>query len=240
MLFECGFPRSSLFIVAILLLAACTAENGSAPNERQAGEGKLTFASGRPGQTFVYECDDKSRVVARIEVGKAWLFLRSGTVSLPQFQAASGADSSDGAMYSDGVITYRSKGEAASIERPDHSRVECTNNRFEAIWEDAKLRGADFRGTGNEPGWYLEISNAYGIVYVTNYGTDRFHFEEFDTDSDDASRTTKYQASKNGHELTVLLQGKPCMDSMSGAQFATRVTVSLDGKSLNGCGRALH
>jgi uncharacterized membrane protein len=240
MLFGHRFPRASPLVAGILLLTACTAENDSAPHEGQANENKPSFAPGRAGQTFVYECKNESRIVVRVEDEKAWLFLRSGTVSLPQVQSLSGVDSSDGAVYSDGAITYRGKGEDASIERPEHARVECTNNRVEAIWEDAKLRGADFRGTGNEPGWYLEISKAYGIVYVTNYGSDRYHFEEFDADSDDASGSTVFEASKGGHELTILLEGRPCMDSMSGAEFATKVTVSLDGESWNGCGKALH
>lgn len=36
--------------------------------------------------------------------------------------------------------------------------VHCKNNRAEAIWEDAKLRGVDFRAVGNEPGWHLELT----------------------------------------------------------------------------------
>ena len=113
-------------------------------------------------------------------------------------------------------------------------------NRRQAIWEDAKLRGADFRATGNEPGWYMEISEAYGIIYVTNYGSDRYHFEEFETNSDAASRTTIFKAGKGGRELLVSLTGRRCTDSMSGEKFETTVVVTLDSTQLNGCGRALH
>ncbi|UCH47630.1 MAG: MliC family protein [Betaproteobacteria bacterium] len=189
---------------------------------------------GRPGATYVYECGDQSVFTARIEGEKAWLFLRSGTISLPHVEAASGA------KYSDGTTTYWSKGESAMLERPGHPRTECKNNRRMAIWEDAKLRGADFRATGNEPGWYMEISEAYGIVFVANYGSDRYHFEEFETNSDAASRETIFKASKDGRELLVLLAGKRCTDSMSGEKFETTVVVTLNETKLNGCGRALH
>lgn len=40
--------------------------------------------------------------------------------------------------------------------------------------------------------------------------------------------------------LEVVIQGKACTDSMSGERFAVSVFVSVDGKQLGGCGRALH
>ena len=243
---EVRFPHLILSIAAMFLVASCADEEGVSGDEEQAGETKPSFAVGRPGQTFVYQCVDGSAFTARVEGDRAWLFLRSGTVSLPQVQSASGAEhrdgamNSDSAMYSDGVISYWRKAEEASLERPGRERISCTNNRAEAIWEDAKLRGADFRATGNEPGWYMEINQAYGIIFVTNYGSDRYHFEAFDSTSDEALKKTKFEASKDGHDLTVLLEGKSCMDSMSGAKFATKVTVTLGTTTLNGCGRALH
>ncbi|UCD67964.1 MAG: MliC family protein [Betaproteobacteria bacterium] len=220
-------------IAVLLLLAGCSSGEdsavlGAAPADAQ------SIAPGRDGTTYVYECDDQSVFTARVEGEKAWLFLRSGTISLPHVEAASGA------KYSDGKTTYWSKGESAALERPGSPRIECKNNRRQAIWEDAKLRGADFRATGNEPGWYMEISEAYGIVFVTNYGSDRYHFEEFETNSDPASRETIFKASKNGHELLVVLVGKRCTDSMSGEKFETTVVVTLNATQLNGCGRALH
>ena len=86
------------------------------------------------------------------------------------------------------------------MERPNHRRVECKNNRAKAIWEDAKLKGADFRATGNEPGWHLEISRSFGIVFVTNYGSDRYTFAAPQPISDETSRTTKYEVNENGRE----------------------------------------
>jgi uncharacterized membrane protein len=36
------------------------------------------------------------------------------------------------------------------------------------------------------------------------------------------------------------LEGQRCNDSMSGETFPTRVSVTLNGRILQGCGRALH
>ncbi|MBW2335916.1 MAG: MliC family protein [Deltaproteobacteria bacterium] len=97
-------------------------------------------------QTYVYECNDGYGFVARIEGENAWLFLPNGTISLPHVRSGSGA------RYSDGSITFWSKGEAALLETDGNSRRNCRNNRRKAIWEDAKLNGIDFRAVGNEPG----------------------------------------------------------------------------------------
>ena len=40
-------------------------------------------------------------------------------------------------------------------------------------------------------------------------------------------------------DSSVLIEGKPCVDSMSGESFQTTVTVTFDGKIYAGCGRAL-
>lgn len=220
-------------MAGVLLLVACTSDTDSSGETGQTSEEQASVF-GRIGKTYVHECSDESRFTARIEGEKAWLFLPSGTISLPHVPAASGA------RYSDGVTTFWSRGEEASLERQGHPRVQCKNNRPEAIWEGAKLRGADFRGRGNEPGWYVEISNHYGIVFVTNYGSDRYHFETFTMGSDETSRKTRFEASHDAGEMLITLEGRRCSDSMSGEQFETRVTVIFEGKKLNGCGRALH
>ena len=221
-------------LVTLVLLAGCTADEGAAEADKNSDAPPSTTVPGRAGQTFVYECNDGSEFTARVEDAKVWLFLASGSISLPHVPAASGA------KFSDGAVTYWSKGESAMLERPDHQRTECTNNRRKAIWEDAKLRGADFRAVGNEPGWNLEISRQYGIQFVNNYGADRYTFPMVEAVSDQASRTTIYRTKEGGHELEIVLEGKACADTMSGEKFETNVTIRFDGTRLNGCGRPLH
>jgi len=221
------------FLALVFLLTACSDDSDTPPAEESLVNSS-TVSTRPPGRTYVYECPEEFGFTARIEGEKAWLFLPSGTISLPHVPAASGA------KYQDGATIYWSKGEVAILERADHPRVECKNNRGKAIWEDAKLRGADFRATGNEPGWHLEISGGNGIVLVTNYGSDRYTFGTPAPASDEDSRKTRYAVNENGHELVITLEGKRCTDTMSGEPFETIVTVMLDGTRLAGCGKALH
>ncbi len=187
-----------------------------------------------PPQTFVFECDQGYRFPVRIEGEKAWLFLPGETISLPQVPAGSGV------KYSDGKVTFWSKGDAALLEAADGIRRDCRNNRALAIWEHAKLNGVDFRAVGNEPGWHLEISRGRKILVVTNYGQDRYEFTTPEPVSDAKARTATYRAREDEHVLEVVIAGQPCQDTMRGDPFESTVTVTLDGSSYNGCGRPLH
>jgi membrane-bound inhibitor of C-type lysozyme/uncharacterized membrane protein len=186
-------------------------------------------------RTFVYECGEEYQFVARIQGESAWLFLPGETVELPCIESASGA------KYSNGSVTFWSKGEEAILEIEGEARRSCKNNRAKAIWEHAKLNGVDFRATGNEPGWHLEISAGLeSIVFVTDYGQSRFDFPYVEPVVDDEAATALYHVSSKGHEIEVRLEGGGCHDNMSGEAFETSVKVILDGRAHYGCGRALH
>ena len=144
------------------------------------------------------------------------------------------------ARYSDGSITFWSKGEEALLETDENSHRNCRNNRRKAIWEDAKLNGIDFRAVGNEPGWHLEIRTGDKIVFVGDYGQSRYQFATPEPKVDQRSRTTTYEVQEAGHRAVIEIDGRSCGDTMSDETFEATVTVTLDGKKYRGCGRALH
>jgi membrane-bound inhibitor of C-type lysozyme/uncharacterized membrane protein len=223
-------PRRFMSLLcAVALLAACV--QGGAPDEiRQS----IPVPAQGPPRTFVYECGDSYRFTARIEGEKIWLFLPEQTVGLPLVPSASGA------KYSDGLLTFWSKGEEALLEAGQVLRRDCMNNPRLAIWEDAKFRGADFRAIGNEPGWHLEIKAGGKMVFVGDYGQSRYEFPTPEPLNNQQARKTTYEVRTLEHELTVTLEALSCRDSMSGESFETTVTVILDGQIYRGCGRPLH
>ena len=89
--------------------------------------------------------------------------------------------------------------------------------------------GESYRALGQEPGWTVEIANGL-IAYAGDYGQTKI------TVARPAPRTTV-----NGHRyetprLTVDVTHGRCNDAMSGRGYADRVTVTADGKTVNGCG----
>ena len=77
---------------------------------------------------YVYECGDDFTFYARIEVEKAALLLPSLAVTLRQVSAASGA------KYSDGHVTFWSKGKDAVLEVENKNYRACKNNPDKAVW----------------------------------------------------------------------------------------------------------
>lgn len=93
---------------------------------------------------------------------------------------------------------------------------------------------------GNEPGWYLEISQTTHIVFVSDYGQSRHEFEAQPPAIDETARRTTYVAKDAKHTLTVIIEGKTWCDSMSGEVLEVAVFILMDEREYRGCGRALH
>jgi len=218
-------------VATLALVPACASRTASrgVDESRTAATGTESRAS-----TFVYECPDGFSYIARIEGDTARIFIRDRAVALPRVQAASGA------KYADGTTTFWSKGDEALLEVGAETHRACASNRAKAIWEDARLRGVEFRALGQEPGWFLEIMPGGKLVFVTNYGTERHEFVTPDPIVGPSGESTVYRARDAGHELTVLVENRPRRDPMSGELFEATVTVTLDGRTHRGCGRALR
>jgi uncharacterized membrane protein len=104
------------------------------------------------------------------------------------------------------------------------------------VWHTAKLRGVEFRAIGQEPGWLLEITNGEEILIVTDYGKERISLPYVKPREDKAARKSVFQIDA---DTNVLIESKPCTDSMSGESFQTTVTATLGDQTYKGCGRAL-
>lgn len=183
-------------------------------------------------RTFVFACADGLKFVAQTTAeGKAWLFLPTGTLDLQE--AAVGTYLSEG-------VTFKVDGELSQLDEPGGKHPDCRNDRRQAIWEHAKLNGADFRAIGNEPGWNMEIRQQSKLILVTSYGADRLELDLPSSETNHDARSTLYKISQEGQEVTLTISGESCSDSMSGEKFSSKVELMVNGKVLRGCGRALH
>ncbi len=105
-------------------------------------------------------------------------------------------------------------------------------------WADAAMRGVDFRGVGNEPGWSIEIDDGNSIQLVTGYGERTINtpapaprFE---------AGVVHYDVRTEAHEFRVEIEPVACQDSMSGETFEAKVRVILGDSQYRGCGRYLE
>jgi uncharacterized membrane protein len=198
------------------------------------GAGQPTAAPESPAPrdaaTYVFVCDEQTAYTVRATGAKAWVFRPEGTLMLPVVRGKTGV------KYSDGAFELWIDGQQAQLGESGSKLQGCHNDPRRAVWERAKLDGADFRAVGNEPGWNLEILEGSRIVLVADYGASRVERPLPQPLIDQEDRTTRWDAG----ELIVEVIGRPCRDPMSGESFESTVVVTWGERTLTGCGRALH
>jgi uncharacterized membrane protein len=187
-------------------------------------------AAAEQAVTYVFLCDDQAAYTVRATKAKAWIFRSQGTLMLAAVPAETGV------KYSDGAFELRIDGEQAQLGESGEALLQCRNDRRRAVWEKAKLDGADFRAVGNEPGWNLEIREGGRILLVADYGATHVERPLPAPVVDQETRTTRWDAD----DLILEVIGRPCTDTMSGESFQSTVVLNWQKQTLRGCGRALH
>jgi uncharacterized membrane protein len=180
--------------------------------------------------TYVFVCSDLTEYVVRVNAKEAWVFRPGGSLNLPAISTAQAG------KYSNGNFELAITGEQAEFGETGSRLQVCHNDRRRAIWEKAKLDGADFRAVGNEPPWVLEIRDQSRVVLVTGYGAKRIEMRLPPPVEYRDARTTRWIAD----EFQLEIAGHRCNDSMSGETFESTVILVWHGQTLRGCGQALH
>lgn len=179
--------------------------------------------------TMVYDCNG-FEFTARLGPGEMALWLPDRYVILSQVRAASGT------KYQEADLEFWSKDDEALLTVGELQYRDCRLRPERVPWEDARRRGVDFRAIGNEPGWYLEIKSDH-LLFVGGYGTQRVLTPGPVAQAND--KGVSYHAITEANDLMVEVVDAVCADTMSGELFPSQVTVTLNGRVLYGCGRAL-
>jgi putative lipoprotein len=138
----------------------------------------------------------------------------------------------------DGSASVWNKGQEATLDL-DGKTYACVENRRRSIAEDARVRGVEFRATGNEPGWTLEILPDR-LTFVGGYGSDRVATPRPMPSTGPGPDEEVYAAVTEARRLTVRIRRAACVDTMSGERYEAGVEVELDGRWYRGCGRRLQ
>ena len=196
----------------------------------------MTPQSVEPLLTYVWNCDDGQtlRIKNLLRDNAISLELHEGARKLPLVVSASGA------KYSDGSLTFWTKGDTATFERAGSAPVQCSMNRYQSTLADARARGVRYRGTGNEPGWLAEVGPDSRLLWVTNYGAERHEFDSSEPLAGDKPGVEVFRAERDGSSLGVTVSHERCADDMSGEAFDYRMIVESGGRTYRGCAMALQ
>ncbi len=185
-------------------------------------------------RAYVWHCADGQTLVMRNLVREKAIAIdfHDGTRRLDQTVSASGV------RYADSVVVFWTKGGTATLERQGAPPVHCDERRADSLREDARARGVVYRALGNEPGWVLEVGPASRLSWTTNFGQDRFDFEQSQaaTAPDGA---TIYTAQQGDVSIRVSIKAERCVDD-GDVEFDHVVTVESGGQTLRGCGTRLN
>ena len=222
---------SALLLAALITIALSGCVN---PAEDTPVSAPPPPAMDRSIKTFAWNCLITGYVVTdfRNTENAVWLFTQGKTQLLPRERSASGS------KYTNGDYSFFSKGNEAILETPE-GEDHCLKNQQASLLEDAKLRGVDFRGMGNEPGWIIEISGNQ-LYFETNYGTESYEFLLGGHASGSKPNSVVYKGEALGKSISVEISSGRCNDTMSDNVYESFVTVNFEDTTLNGCGQALH
>lgn len=184
-------------------------------------------------QAYVWTCDDGQTIRMRnlLREKAITIEMHEGGRKLPQVISASGA------RYSDGSLTFWTKGDTALLEREGSAPVNCREDSLQSLRADARVRGVVLRGTGNEPGWTVEVGPGSRLEFVTNYGADRHAFDAAESNEGGAR---VYAVTDGEQAIKVTAIAEPCTDDMSGWAFDHRMVVEFGGQTYRGCATDLR
>jgi membrane-bound inhibitor of C-type lysozyme/uncharacterized membrane protein len=185
--------------------------------------------------TNAWDCEDGRYVVSteNPETLALTVFVDNEPRTLERVRSASGV------RYETRGVLFWTKGDEATLEVGDESTL-CRLNPFYSVREDAKLRGADFRAVGNEPGWHLELFSSQPSVLVLDYGERTLRFDASGpVDLPDVTGS-RFTGNTEGLDIRIELTPGPCQDTMVDYEYETTVLVDVGGRQLRGCGEPLH
>jgi membrane-bound inhibitor of C-type lysozyme/uncharacterized membrane protein len=222
--------KSCVVLLLCWVTTACAGGFSFFDSNAQAGD---FIPDSRPlATTLVYDCDGY-QFSARIGPGETALWLPEGYVVLSQVRSPSGT------LYEEGDVSFWSHNSELLLYVGERSYQNCQLRPELAPWEDARLRGIDFRAVGDTPHWSLEIRQGQQLFFIGESATQRVVVPDVDTHTDAAMRS--HHGTTAAHDLGVTILAAPCsLESDTATTYPNQVAVTLDGATYMGCGQDLE
>ncbi len=120
--------------------------------------------------------------------------------------------------------------------------LEVDRDRALAPWDGVFFelaRDRDFRGSGRDPGWQLELRKGVELRFTYDDGKGNAITPAPRLQIDAKSGTQTFHAKTDAHDLRLEIVPVRCEDTAGGRSYPTTATVTLDGRMLRGCGEHL-
>jgi uncharacterized membrane protein len=208
-----------LFVASFLFIALTDA--------RPLADAQVTAAD---GEWLIYSCHNLSLLKVRVYQARVEVQTATRKATLTETPTPSAA------RYTNGTVTLSGLDEYVRLEEPG-AVYWCRKIPGEAPWHEASLRGIDFRAAGDDPAWSVEVDSGIGVEFGAGLGAARTvtRFPPAELKGDERRMTLSARSAS--HALTLVAEQRVCQQA--GNTMTLSVTVTLDGKTYSGCGRAL-
>lgn len=233
--------RAALLGAGALLLSGCVTAPGEAPRSSGGGEQVASTAPLLPSQLFsggaeqfeAWRCTSQQDLVAAFGAHELRLWSAHGAYRLPPAVVASGA------RYQQGDLSFWSKGGEATVESAN-GRLECSAAMAREALTRQQRPGVMFHGRGNEPGWNVNLAHDVPeLTLVLDYGAREMTLPYRVTAMDNTNGRVMLASAAAEQPFELRLEAQACFDDMSGEPFPARVTLTLNGETLRGCGQGI-
>lgn len=181
-------------------------------------------------ETWVYTCPADFRFSARMMNEIVSLRLPDRTTAVPRVGSASGT------RYRAEGLDFHRNDAGATLLADGRTHADCSGQRAETAWDVARMLGAEFRATGVEPAWSLEIDDGQRMRFLIEGSS------EVIVSTPHATRngtSTSYRATSVGHAISATIDAQPCTVAVLGPGLTHTVTLTVDGFPYVGCGRMI-
>jgi hypothetical protein len=185
----------------------------------------------KDGDLLVYYCQNLALLTVRVLPKRVEVTTPNRKVTLTETTQPS----TPTVRFSDGSATLSELGELVRYQEPG-AIFWCRVEPVEVPWQDARLRGIDFRAAG-DPAWTLETDNGVATEFAVGQGAKRV-VTKFPAVVLAGQDTRMTMTAKSGsHALAVVAERRICHHA--GSTMTLSVTVTLDKRTYTGCGRML-
>ncbi|RDB42303.1 C-type lysozyme, inhibitor [Halomonas sp. DQ26W] len=231
--------RPALLAAASLLLVGCAAApvDGPRPGASQVTSTapllpSLLFAGG--AERFeAWRCTPQQDLVTAFGERELRLWSAHGAYRLQPAVVASGA------RYQQGDLSFWNKGADAVVESAN-GRLDCSAAMARSPLTREQRPGVMFHGRGNEPGWHVNLAHdTPELTLALDYGARKLTLPYRVTEMDNAEGRVTLASGLADQPFELQLEARGCFDDMSGEPFPARVTLTIDGQALRGCGQGI-